>query len=73
MRAESALIKKIIFEIENIAKILPRFLKMLHGLVARIAAFHREGPGSIPGVGELFLMLFSSVINKKFKSTVNLI
>jgi hypothetical protein len=59
VRAESALIKKIIFEIENIAKFLPRFLKMLHGLVARIAAFHPAGPGSIPGVGELFFSFFS--------------
>ena len=52
MRAESALIKKIIFEIVHIAKFLLRFLKMLRGLEARIAGFHPVGPGSIPGRGE---------------------
>ena len=68
MRAESALIKRKKIEIKKLAKFLPRFLSMLRGLVARIAGFHPAGPGSIPGVGELFLNFFSRV-----KRTVNLI
>ena len=68
MRAESALIKRKKIEIKNIAKFLPPFLSMHRGLGARIAGFHPAGPGSIPGVGELFLKFFSRV-----KRTVNLI
>ena len=41
--------------------------------MARIAGFHPAGPGSIPGVGELFLKLFSRVINKKKNCQFDLI
>ena len=35
------------------------------GLMARIAGFHPAGPGSIPGVGELFFFLFEEQSRKK--------
>ena len=39
------------------------------GLEARIAGSHPAGPGSIHGVGELFLFyFFSRIINKKKKN-----
>ena len=54
MRAESALIKKIIFEIVNIAKFLPQFLNMLRGLVVMWLAIRSEFPGSNPGYSRFF-------------------
>ena len=29
-----------------------------YGLVARISGFHPEGPGSIPGIGDSFFLIF---------------
>ena len=37
------------------------------GVVVSIAAFHPAGPGSIPGVGELFFSFFSWSIDFFFK------
>ena len=37
-----------------------------HGLVARIPGFHPGGPGSIPGMGDMFFLFYDKT------STINL-
>ncbi len=35
-------------------------ISLPYGLVVRILAFHAGGPGSIPGVGKIFLIHFQN-------------
>ncbi len=42
----------------SISSMYHSFIYIRRGLVVRISAFHAGGPGSIPGVGMLFFLLY---------------
>ena len=42
------------------------FISIPRGLMARIPGFHPGGPGSIPGVGDIFFHVHIGILKKKF-------